>query len=157
MKFGVPKEFKAHEYGVGFAPAAVREYVAASHDVMVETKAGAGFGATDDDYRKAGATILDSDREVFGSSEMIIKVNEPQPPEWAQLRQNQILFTYVDLAADLQQAKGLMKSGGTAIASETVTDAGGGLPLLAPMSEVAGRLAIEAAGAALKRHAGEVC
>jgi alanine dehydrogenase len=139
---------------VGLTPEAVREYATAGHRVLVETSAGAGIGATDDDYRKAGAIILGSAREVFSSSDMIVKVKEPQPSEWIQLRETQILFTYLHLAADPEQAKGLMKSGCTAIAYETVTDVHGGLPLLAPMSEVAGRLAIEAAGSALKRYAG---
>ncbi|MCC8947267.1 alanine dehydrogenase [Bradyrhizobium sp. Arg62] len=154
MKVGVPKEIKAHEYRVGLTPGAVREYAAAGHRVMIETSAGAGIGATDDDYRAAGATILDSAGEIFASSEMIVKVKEPQPSEWSQLRESQILFTYLHLAPDPEQAKELLKSGCTAIAYETVTDAHGGLPLLAPMSEVAGRLAIEAAGSALKRSAG---
>ncbi|MCC8977998.1 alanine dehydrogenase [Bradyrhizobium acaciae] len=154
MKVGVPKEIKAHEYRVGLTPGAVREYAAAGHRVMIETNAGAGIGATDDDYRGAGAAILDSAIEVFASSEMIIKVKEPQPSEWGQLREGQILFTYLHLAPDPEQAKGLLKSGCTAIAYETVTDGYGGLPLLAPMSEVAGRLAVEAAGSALKRSAG---
>jgi alanine dehydrogenase len=154
MKVGVPREIKTHEYRVGLTPGAVREYVAAGHSVVVETNAGAGIGATDDNYRKAGAVILDSAREVFASSQMIVKVKEPQASEWSQLREDQILFTYLHLAPDPDQAKGLLKSGCTAIAYETVTDAHGGLPLLAPMSEVAGRLAIEAAGAALRRHAG---
>lgn len=154
MRIGVPKEIKTHEYRVGLTPGAVREYVAAGHSILVETDAGAGIGATDETYRKAGATILGSAREVFASSDMIVKVKEPQPSEWALLRENQILFTYLHLAADPDQAEALMKSGCTAIAYETVTDADGGLPLLAPMSEVAGRLAIEAAGSALKRYAG---
>jgi alanine dehydrogenase len=101
---------------VGLTPGAVREYVAAGHSILVETDAGAGIGATDETYRKAGATILGSTREVFASSDMIVKVKEPQPSEWAQLRENQILFTYLHLAADPEQAKGLMKSGCTAIA-----------------------------------------
>jgi alanine dehydrogenase len=154
VKIGVPKEIKTHEYRVGLTPGAVREYVAAGHGVVVETNAGAGIGATDDDYRGAGATILDSVRDVFASSDMIVKVKEPQSSEWTLLRENQILFTYLHLAPDPEQAKGLLKSGCTAVAYETVTDAHGGLPLLAPMSEVAGRLAIEAAGAALRRYAG---
>jgi len=154
MKVGVPREIKTHEYRVGLTPGAVREYVAAGHSVVVETNAGAGIGATDDIYRKAGAIVLDSAREVFASSQMIVKVKEPQPSEWPQLREDQILFTYLHLAPDPDQAKGLIASGCAAIAYETVTDAHGGLPLLAPMSEVAGRLAIEAAGAALRRHAG---
>ncbi|MGY3532984.1 MULTISPECIES: alanine dehydrogenase [Bradyrhizobium] len=154
MKVGVPKEIKAHEYRVGLTPGAVREYAAAGHRVMIETNAGAGIGATDEDYRSAGAVILDSAIEVFASSEMIVKVKEPQLSEWSQLREGQILFTYLHLAPDPEQAKGLLKSGCTAIAYETVTDGHGGLPLLAPMSEVAGRLAVEAAGSALKRSAG---
>jgi alanine dehydrogenase len=154
MKVGVPREIKTHEYRVGLTPGAVREYVAAGHSVVVETNAGAGIGATDDSYRKAGAVILDSAREVFSSSQMIVKVKEPQASEWSQLREDQILFTYLHLAPDPDQVKGLLDAGCAAIAYETVTDANGGLPLLAPMSEVAGRLAIEAAGAALRRHAG---
>jgi alanine dehydrogenase len=154
MKVGVPREIKTHEYRVGLTPGAVREYVAAGHSVVVETNAGTGIGATDDNYRKAGAVVLDTAREVFASSQMIVKVKEPQASEWSQLREDQILFTYLHLAPDPDQAKGLLESGCTAIAYETVTDARGGLPLLAPMSEVAGRLAIEAAGAALRRHAG---
>jgi alanine dehydrogenase len=154
MRVGVPKEIKTHEYRVGLTPSSVREYVAAGHNVTVETGAGAGIGASDDVYRKAGARIADTAREVFASNEMIVKVKEPQPSEWIQLREDQILFTYLHLAPDPEQAKGLMTSGCTAVAYETVTDAHGGLPLLAPMSEVAGRLAIEAASTSLKRHAG---
>src|SRR6201996_1679661 len=154
MRIGVPKEIKTHEYRVGLTPGAVREYVAAGHNVLVETNAGEGIGASDDVYRKAGAEIADSAREVFTSSEMIVKVKEPQPVEWAQLRDGQILFTYLHLAPDPEQTKGLIKSGCTAVAYETVTDEHGGLPLLAPMSEVAGRLAIEAAGNSLQRQNG---
>jgi alanine dehydrogenase len=154
MRVGVPKEIKVHEYRVGLTPGAVREYVAAGHAVVVETGAGAGIGATDDTYRKAGAVIAATAAEIFASADMIVKGKEPQPREWAQLREGQILFTYLHLAPDPEQAKGLMASGCTAIAYETVTDAKGGLPLLAPMSEVAGRLSIEAAGSALNRHAG---
>lgn len=154
MKVGVPKEIKTHEYRVGLTPGAVREYAAAGHTVIVETGAGAGIGASDEAYKKAGAKVAESAREIFSSCEMIVKVKEPQSSEWAQLREDQILFTYLHLAPDPEQAKGLMKSGCTAIAYETVTDEHGGLPLLAPMSEVAGRLAIEAAGSALKRYTG---
>ncbi len=154
MLVGVPKEIKAQEYRVGLTPGAVREYVAAGHRVTVETGAGGGIGATDDDYRKAGATVVDTAQEIFKTAELVIKVKEPQPVEWRQLREGQILFTYLHLAPDPEQANGLLQSGCTAIAYETVTDDHGGLPLLAPMSEVAGRLSIEAAGAALKRHAG---
>ncbi|HWX05882.1 MAG TPA: alanine dehydrogenase, partial [Bradyrhizobium sp.] len=154
MRVGVPKEIKVQEYRVGLTPGAVREYVAAGHSVVVETNAGAGIGATDDAYRTAGAVIADSAAEVFATADMIVKVKEPQASEWARLRDGQILFTYLHLAPDPAQAKGLMASGCTAIAYETVTDDKGGLPLLAPMSEVAGRLSIEAAGEALKRNAG---
>jgi alanine dehydrogenase len=151
MRVGVPKEIKIHEYRVGLTPGTVREYVAAGHNVVVETNAGAGIGATDEAYRKAGAAIANTAAEIFATADMIVKVKEPQAREWIQLREGQILFTYLHLAPDPEQAKGLMASGCTAIAYETVTDAKGGLPLLAPMSEVAGRLSIEAAGSALKR------
>src|SRR3981189_3601424 len=154
MRVGVPRENKVHEYRVGLTPGAAREYVAAGHRVVVETNAGAGIGASDEAYRKVGAIIVDSAAEVFATADMIVKVKEPQAREWSQLREGQILFTYLHLAPDPVQAKGLMASGCTAIAYETVTDAKGGLPLLAPMSEVAGRLSIEAAGSALKRSAG---
>jgi alanine dehydrogenase len=154
MRVGVPKEIKTHEYRVGLTPGAVREYVHAGHAVVVETGAGAGIGASDEVYRKAGANIAATAAEIFSTADMIVKVKEPQPGEWAQLRSGQILFTYLHLAADPEQAKGLIASGCTAIAYETVTDARGGLPLLAPMSEVAGRLSIEAAGGALQRHKG---
>src|ERR1700723_2626 len=154
MLVGVPKEIKTHEYRVGLTPGAVREYVAAGHRVIVEKNAGGGIGASDDDYRKAGAGIADTAREIFSAADMVVKVKEPQPTEWIQLREGQIIFTYLHLAPDPGQAKGLIDSGCIAIAYETVTDAQGGLPLLAPMSEVAGRLSIEAAGAALKRYTG---
>ncbi|QWG11612.1 alanine dehydrogenase [Bradyrhizobium sediminis] len=154
MRIGVPKEIKIHEYRVGLTPDTVREYAAAGHSVVVEANAGAGIGATDEAYRKAGAAIADTPAEIFATSDMVVKVKEPQAREWTQLREGQILFTYLHLAPDPEQARGLMASGCTAIAYETVTDAKGGLPLLAPMSEVAGRLSIEAAGSALKRSAG---
>lgn len=154
MRIGVPREIKTHEYRVGLTPGAVREYVHAGHDVLVETKAGAGIGADDEVYRKAGASVAATAAEVFSTADMIVKVKEPQAGEWPQLRPGQILFTYLHLAADPRQAKGLLASGCTAIAYETVTDANGHLPLLAPMSEVAGRLSIEAAGGALQRHRG---
>jgi alanine dehydrogenase len=154
MRVGVPKEIKIHEYRVGLTPDTVREYVAAGHSVVVETNAGAGIGADDEVYRRAGAAIADAPAEIFATSDMVVKVKEPQAREWTQLREGQILFTYLHLAPDPEQARGLMASGCTAIAYETVTDAKGGLPLLAPMSEVAGRLSIEAAGSALKRSAG---
>ena len=154
MRVGVPKEIKVHEYRVGLTPGAVREYVAAGNNVVVETDAGGGIGATDEAYRKAGAVIAGTAAEIFKTCDMIVKVKEPQPREWSQFREGQILFTYLHLAPDPDQAKGLMESGCTAVAYETVTDDKGGLPLLAPMSEVAGRLSIEAAGSALKRSAG---
>ena len=154
MKVGVPKEIKTHEYRVGLTPGAVRDYAAAGHEVIVESGAGAGIGADDQIYARAGARIAANAAAIFAEAEMIVKVKEPQPQEWQQFRPGQILFTYLHLAPDPGQARGLLESGCTAIAYETVTDERGGLPLLAPMSEVAGRLSIEAAGAALKRHAG---
>jgi alanine dehydrogenase len=154
MRIGVPKEIKVHEYRVGLTPLAVREYVAAGHSVLIETGAGAGIGADDEVYRRAGGNIADSADQIFATAELIVKVKEPQPSEWIKLREGQILFTYLHLAADPEQAAGLMHSGCTAIAYETVTDGKGALPLLAPMSEVAGRLSIEAAGAALNKSAG---
>jgi alanine dehydrogenase len=150
MRVGVPKEIKNHEYRVGLTPGAVREYVARGHEVLVQTGAGAGIAADDQLYRAAGAAIVDTAAEVFATAQMIVKVKEPQPSEWVQLREDQILFTYLHLAPDPEQAKGLIASGVTAVAYETVTDQRGHLPLLAPMSEVAGRLSIEAAGTALK-------
>lgn len=154
MRVGCPKEIKNHEYRVGLTPGAVREYVAHGHDVLVETKAGAGIGAEDDAYRAAGAKIVGSASDVFEKSDMIVKVKEPQPSEWAQLRDAQILYTYLHLAPDPEQTKGLIDSGVTAVAYETVTDERGGLPLLAPMSEVAGRLAIQAGATALQKANG---
>lgn len=150
MRIGVPKEIKNHEYRVGLTPGAVREYVAHGHEVIVQSGAGAGIAADDAAYRAAGAGIVDTAEEVFATAQMIVKVKEPQPDEWVRLREDQILFTYLHLAPDPEQAKGLQAAGVTAVAYETVTDARGQLPLLAPMSEVAGRLSIEAAGTALK-------
>jgi alanine dehydrogenase len=153
MRIGVPKEIKVEEYRVGLTPASVREYVAHGHEVVVQQGAGDGIGSGDGVYRQAGARIAGTAEEVFSVADMIVKVKEPQPSEWTRLREGQILFTYLHLAPDVPQTKGLLASGCTAIAYETVTDAHGGLPLLAPMSEVAGRLAIEAAGAALRKSA----
>jgi alanine dehydrogenase len=153
MKIGVPKEIKTLEFRVGLVPPVVHQLTVYGHQVFVEAGAGAGIGQSDEDYKKAGATILPNADEVFKAADMIVKVKEPQAIEWRQLREGQILFTYLHLAPDSDQAKGLLASGCTAIAYETVTDANGGLPLLAPMSEVAGRLAIEAAGAALRKSA----
>ncbi|RUU86000.1 alanine dehydrogenase, partial [Mesorhizobium sp. M7A.T.Ca.TU.009.01.1.2] len=154
MRVGCPKEIKNHEYRVGLTPGSVREYVAHGHEVLVETGAGAGIGADDNAYRAAGATIAKTAAEVFARSDMIVKVKEPQPSEWAQLREGQILYTYLHLAPDPEQTKGLLASGVTAIAYETVTDDRGGLPLLAPMSEVAGRLSIQAGATALQKANG---
>ncbi len=152
MLVGVPKEIKPHEYRVGLTPASVKEYVAHGHQVLVETNAGLGIGADDAVYEAAGARIAQTADEVFATAEMIVKVKEPQPSEWRRLREGQILFTYLHLAPDPKQTKGLMESGCTAIAYETVTDEFGGLPLLAPMSEVAGRLSIQAAASSLEKH-----
>jgi alanine dehydrogenase len=154
MRVGCPKEIKNHEYRVGLTPGAVREYVAHGHEVLVETKAGAGIGADDDAYRAAGARIVPTAADIFQKSDMVVKVKEPQPTEWAQLRDGQILYTYLHLAPDPEQTKGLLASGVTAIAYETVTDERGGLPLLAPMSEVAGRLSIQAGATALQKANG---
>ena len=154
MRVGVPREIKVQEHRVGLTPMAVREYVANGHEVIVQSGAGLGIGADDAAYVAAGARIVPGAAEVFASAEMIVKVKEPQPAEWKMLRRGQILFTYLHLAPDPEQAHGLLESGCTAIAYETVTDDRGGLPLLAPMSEVAGRLAIEAAAFSLRKPAG---
>ncbi|MCO6048730.1 alanine dehydrogenase [Mesorhizobium sp. RP14(2022)] len=154
MRVGCPKEIKNHEYRVGLTPGSVREYVTHGHDVLVETGAGAGIGADDNAYRAAGAKIAKTAAEVFEKSDMVVKVKEPQPQEWAQLRENQILYTYLHLAPDPDQTKGLIESGVTAVAYETVTDERGGLPLLAPMSEVAGRLSIQAGATSLQKANG---
>ncbi|QIQ85534.1 alanine dehydrogenase [Erythrobacter sp.] len=154
MLVGVPKEIKNHEYRVGLTPEAAREYIAAGHQVVVETQAGAGISQSDEDYRAAGAEIVDTAEEIFARADMIVKVKEPQPNEWVQMREGQILYTYLHLAPDPEQARGLMEAGVSAIAYETVTGPGGGLPLLAPMSEVAGRLSIEAGAHALRANNG---
>jgi alanine dehydrogenase len=154
MRIGVPTEIKSNEFRVGLVPGSVRELTARGHEVTVQSGAGAGIFADDAAYERAGARIVPDAEEVFSAAEMIVKVKEPQPIEWRRLKPNQILFTYLHLAADPDQARGLMNSGATAIAYETVTDDMGALPLLAPMSEVAGRLAIEAAAGALRRHTG---
>lgn len=154
MRIGVPAEIKSNEFRVGLVPGSVRELTAKGHEVIVQAGAGAGISADDAVYEKAGARIVSSAKAVFDTAEMIVKVKEPQKVEWEMLRADQILFTYLHLAPDPDQARGLMTSGCAAIAYETVTDAAGGLPLLAPMSEVAGRLSIEAAALALRRHTG---
>ncbi|MGF1606179.1 MAG: alanine dehydrogenase [Rhodothalassiaceae bacterium] len=154
MRIGVPKEIKTHEYRVGLTPGSVRELVANGHEVLVETRAGFEIGLFDSDYEAAGARIVDGAQAVFDQADMIVKVKEPQPVEYGMLRQDQILFTYLHLAPDPEQTKGLMNSGCIAIAYETVTSPGGGLPLLAPMSEVAGRMSIQAGAHALEMYQG---
>lgn len=154
MKIGVPKEIKVHEYRVGLTPDSVREFISSGHSVLVETGAGTGIGEADDSYIAAGATIAATAAEVFESAEMVVKVKEPQPEECKQLRAGQILFTYLHLAPDPEQTKALVDSGAICIAYETVTDKQGGLPLLSPMSQVAGRLSIQAGAHALERAHG---
>lgn len=137
MIVGVPKEIKPQEHRVGLVPASVKEFVAHGHQVLVETQAGGGINYTDDDYKAAGAEVISTAKEIFDRADMIIKVKEPQPQECKMLREDQVLFTYLHLAADAQQTQGLIDSGCVAIAYETVTGPGGkGLPLLAPMSEI---------------------
>jgi alanine dehydrogenase len=154
MKIGVPKEIKNHEYRVGMTPAAVREAVHHGHAVLVQSGAGAGIGCDDAQYQSAGARVLPEAAAVFEQAEMIVKVKEPQPAECAMLRRGQLLFTYLHLAPDPVQAEGLLRSGCTAIAYETISDDRGGLPLLAPMSEVAGRMAIQVGAVALQKANG---
>ncbi|SMH33402.1 alanine dehydrogenase [Azospirillum agricola] len=154
MRLGVPKEIKDHEYRVGLTPGSVRELAADGHELLVQTGAGAEIGFSDEDYRAAGATIAGSAEDVFSTAEMIVKVKEPQPTECRRLRPGQLLFTYLHLAPDPEQARLLMESGCTAIAYETVTDRQGRLPLLAPMSEIAGRMAIQVGATALHKSAG---
>lgn len=154
MRVGCPKEIKNHEYRVGLTPGSVREYIAHGHELLIESGAGIGIGADDSAYVAAGAQIAKTAEEVFTRSDMVVKVKEPQPSEWVQLREGQILYTYLHLAPDPDQTKGLLESGVTAIAYETVTDDRGGLPLLAPMSEVAGRLSIQAGATALQKANG---
>ena len=141
MLIGCPKEIKNQEYRIGITPAAAQEAVHHGHRVIIEQNGGVGAGFTDEDYINAGARIVDTAEEIFATAEMVVKVKEPQAVERAQLREGQVLFTYLHLAADRPQTEELLQSGVTAIAYETVTDSHGGLPLLAPMSEVAGRLA----------------
>ena len=154
MLIGVPKEIKNHEYRVGMTPAGVYELIRYGHQILVESNAGLAIGYGDEDYIKAGALIAKSAVEVFERAEMIIKVKEPQASEYKMLRSGQVLFTFLHLAADQELAKGLLDSDCVAIAYETVTDDNGGLPLLAPMSEVAGRLAVQAGAHALEYHKG---
>ncbi len=154
MRIGVPKEIKTHEFRVGLTPASVRELVVHGHQVIVQKNAGSEIDLSDDQYHKVGATVVDTVEEVFASAEMIVKVKEPQPSEFGLLREGQILFTYLHLAPDPKQAQALMESGCVAIAYETVTDQYGGLPLLAPMSEVAGRMSIQAGAHTLEMNQG---
>jgi alanine dehydrogenase len=151
---GVPKEIKVHEYRVGMTPSSVREAVARGHAVIVETGAGSGIGAGDDEFRKAGAEVVADAAAVYARAEMVVKVKEPQAIERKRLRAGQVLFTYLHLAPDPAQAADLIASGATCIAYETVTAPSGGLPLLAPMSEVAGRLAVQAGAHCLEKSAG---
>jgi alanine dehydrogenase len=154
MLIGVPKEIKNHEYRVGLVPASARELINHGHEVIVESNCGAGIGFENEDYIAAGARISDVAAEIFAAAEMIIKVKEPQPNECKMLRTGQILYTYLHLAPDPDQTAALIKSGATCIAYETVTDSNGGLPLLAPMSEVAGRLAPQAGAHVLEKAQG---
>ena len=154
MLIGVPKEVKSHEYRVGLVPGSVREAVHHGHQVLVESGAGLGIGFDDQAYERAGARIAPDAAAVFAAAEMIVKVKEPQPEEIARLKPGQVLFTYLHLAADRRQTEGLMKSGATGIAYETVTNARGGLPLLAPMSEVAGRMSIQVGAHCLEKEQG---
>ena len=154
MLIGVPKEIKVQEYRVGLVPSGVRELVAHGHKVLVQHHAGAGIGISDADYEEAGAKISNSAEEIFAKAEMIVKVKEPQPGECKMLREGQVLFTYLHLAPDPKQAAALKNSGCTAIAYETVTDKYGHLPLLMPMSEVAGRLSIQVGAHCLEKHQG---
>src|SRR5437773_1514873 len=154
MLIGVPKEVKSHEYRVGLVPGSVRELVHHGHKVVVESGAGGGIGFDDQRYESAGAEILTRAADVFAAAELIVKVKEPQPEEVRALREDQILFTYLHLAADRTLAEGLLRSGAVAIAYETVTDKSGGLPLLAPMSEVAGRMSVQVGAHCLEKEQG---
>ncbi|QDL56540.1 alanine dehydrogenase [Rhodoferax aquaticus] len=154
MRIGLPKEIKNHEYRVGLTPASVRELVAHGHQVLVQAGAGAAIGLADAQYQAAGAQIVADAATVFAQADMVVKVKEPQPQECAMLRPGQILYTYLHLAPDPEQTAALVKSGAICIAYETITGPGGGLPLLAPMSEVAGRMAVQAAAAHLEKSKG---
>ena len=154
MRIGVPREIKSHEYRVGLTPAGVRRLVAAGHEVIVEHDAGLGIGAPDAEYAQAGARVVDAAEAVFAEAELIVKVKEPQPAERARLRAGQVLFAYLHLAPDPDQCRDLIDSGAVCIAYETVTAPDGGLPLLAPMSAVAGRMAVQATAHWLERPQG---
>ena len=154
MLIGVPKEIKNHEYRVGLTPSSVMELVKHGHQIIIERNAGAGVDFSDDQYIVVGAEIVTNAEEIFARSDMIIKVKEPQPQECKMLREGQILYTYLHLAPDPDQTKLLVESGATCVAYETVTDADGGLPLLAPMSEVAGRMSVQAGAHHLEKAQG---
>ena len=154
MRIGLPKEIKNHEYRVGLTPASVRELTAHGHQVLVQAGAGAAIGLSDEQYKAAGATLVAEAKEIFAKADMVVKVKEPQPQECAMLRPGQILYTYLHLAPDPEQTAALVKSGAICIAYETITGPGGGLPLLAPMSEVAGRMAVQAGAAHLEKSKG---
>lgn len=154
MLIGVPREIKDQEYRVGLVTASVRELAHHDHQVIVEHNAGHAIGLDDDDYRRSGAEVVDTAEEIFARADMVVKVKEPQPAERKMLRDGQILFTYLHLAADAEQTRGLVDSGATAIAYETVTDAAGRLPLLAPMSEVAGRMSVQVGAHCLEKEQG---
>jgi alanine dehydrogenase len=154
MRIGVPTEIKSHEYRVGMTPSGVRELSRAGHAVLVQSGAGAGVGIPDAEYAAAGAKLEPDVEALFAAADLIVKVKEPQPVECARLREGQILFTFLHLAADPAQARGLLRSGATAIAYETVDAPDGSRPLLTPMSEVAGRMAIQVGAHCLERAAG---
>jgi len=154
MRIGVPREIKVHEYRVGLVPSGVGELTAAGHEILVESGAGAGIGFSDEDYASSGAGIAATAEEVFEAADLVVKVKEPQLPECARLRSDQVLFTFLHLAADSEQAAALCKSGVTAIAYETVTAKDGSLPLLTPMSEVAGRMSVQVGAANLQKASG---
>jgi alanine dehydrogenase len=154
MRIGVPKEIKVHEYRVGLVPAAVRELVEAGHEVVVQSGAAAGIGFGDADYQRVGAKIAAGAEEIFVAADMIVKVKEPQPQECAMLHKGQVLFTYLHLAPDPKQTEALVKSGATCIAYETVTAPDGSLPLLTPMSEVAGRMSVQVGASCLQKANG---
>ncbi len=154
MRIGVPREIKVHEYRVGLVPAGVRELTTAGHEVLVESGAGCGIGVDDAQFEACGARVLPTATQVFANADLIVKVKEPQPKECAMLRPGQVLFTYLHLAADREQAQELVKSGATAIAYETVTGRNGSLPLLTPMSEVAGRMSIQVGASCLQKAQG---
>ncbi len=154
MRIGVPREIKVHEYRVGLVPAAVRELCSGGHEVLVQSGAGAGVGCSDEDYRQAGARIAPDAALVWADAQLIVKVKEPQPSEYASLRAGQVLFTYLHLAADPAQAEALCRSQCVAIAYETVTAEDGSLPLLTPMSEVAGRMSVQVGAGYLQKSMG---